>query len=187
MSRNDRPNLSIPISVWALVVLVSWIPNATVRGQDSLRLASALQRADRYYDAMGPRPQPTSKWIGEDRFAYSPGGSAPWTIIEAATGKVISSDTPDAAVGGPGPGFRFPLGLSYFGADNPASPNSGPWVTQVANGNLIVLDNAGATRLKLQGAQNYEWSIPPLAWNRDHSAFVATRVDSRDVHTVPIV
>src|SRR5690349_24572350 len=113
MNGNYRRNLSISGSVWALTLLLSVFTARIAEGQDSLRLANALQRAERYYDAMGPRPQPVAKWIGEDRFAYSPGGGAPWTVIEAATQKVVASDAPDAAVGGPGPGFRPPLGLAY--------------------------------------------------------------------------
>jgi len=166
--------------------MLAWVPSSTASGQDSLRLANALARAERYYDAMGPRPQPAAKWLDGDRFAYSPGGNGPWTIIDATTQRVASSEAPDAAVGGPGPGFRFPLGLTYFGAGGPPA-NGGPWKTQAANGDLVVLDSAGATRLKLQGAQNYEWIIPPLAWNADHRFFIATRVDTREVHRVPIV
>lgn len=184
---NDLRNLSISRPIWALIIVVSWVPAATVKGQDSLRLANALQRAERYYDAMGPKPQPAAKWLDADRIAYSPTGMAPWTVLDAATQRVVSPNAADTEVGGPGPGFRPPLGLAYFGAGNFPPANSGPWTTRVANGELVVLDSGGTTRLKLPGAQNYEWNLPPLAWSRDHRLFVATRVDSRDVHRVPIV
>lgn len=187
MTPNNRRNLSIAGYAWASIVLLSWVPSSTAAAQDSARLASALQRAERYFDAMGPKPQPVAKWISPDRIAYSAGGRAPWTVIEAATQRVISSEAPDAEVGGPGPGLQFPLGLAYFGAGNSAAPGSGPFKTQLANGGLLVVDSSGATRLKLEGAENYQWNIPPLAWSRDNKFFAAMRVDSRNVHTVPIV
>ena len=67
MNGNYRRNLSISGSVWALTLLLSVFTARIAEGQDSLRLANALQRAERYYDAMGPRPQPVAKWIGDDR------------------------------------------------------------------------------------------------------------------------
>lgn len=184
---SDRRNFSISGSVWGLIVVLSWVPSATAKSQDSLRLANALKRADAFYDAMGPKPQPAAKWIDADRIAYSPTGVAPWSIIEAETQRVVSSDAADATVGGPGPGFQLPLGLAYFGAGNSAPASSGPWTARVANGELVVVDSSGATKLKLAGAQNYEWNVPPLAWSQGRRFFAAMRVDNREVHRVPIV
>ncbi len=160
---------------------------AIAQGQDPPGLARALERAEQFDAAMGPKPQPTAKWIGGDRLAYSPTGSAPWAVLEASTARVLESDLADAKVGGPGPAMGPPLGLSYFGAGNPGPANSGPWTAQSANGTLVVSDAAGATRLTLTGAQNYGWQMAPLAWSRDQRFFVALRIDNREIHRVPIV
>jgi dipeptidyl aminopeptidase/acylaminoacyl peptidase len=156
------------------------------QGQDSPRLARALERAERFDSALGPKPQPTAKWLAGDRLAYSPTGNAPWAVLEAATGRALEPEVADAAVGGPGPAMGLPLGLSYFvaAASGPASPL---WMTQPANNDLVVSDNAGATRLRLTGAQNYGWAMAPNAWNRDRRLFIALRVDNRELHRVPIV
>ena len=167
-------------------LVLSLGPIATALGQDSLRLARALERADRFDAAMGPRPQPTAKWLGADRLGYSPTGKAPWTVLDAATARVEQSEVDDAAVGGPGPAMAMPLGLASFGPDSPPA-NPGGWTAQTANGDLVVSDAAGATRLKLSGAPNYGWSLAPRAWNYDGRYFIALRVDNREVHRVPIV
>jgi dipeptidyl aminopeptidase/acylaminoacyl peptidase len=159
---------------------------ASAQGQDSLLLARALERAERFDLAMGQKPQPTAKWFGGDRLAYSPTGNAPWAVLEATTGRVLKSDADDAAVGGPGPTASLPLGLASFVA-NSESGNSGPFTTQVSNGALIVSDSAGAPRLTLAGAQDYGWGMAPNAWNRDRTLFVAVRIDNRKIHRVPIV
>jgi dipeptidyl aminopeptidase/acylaminoacyl peptidase len=163
-----------------------WVPIAIAQSQDAPQLARALERADRFDAALGPQPQPTAKWLDGDRLAYSPAGKAPWTVLEAPTGRVLESEVADAAVSGPGPGpaLGLPLGLAYF-----APTNSGPpvWTAQSANNDLIVSDTAGATRLKLPGAPNYGWGVPPNAWSRDGRLFVALRRDVREIHRVPIV
>ena len=137
------------------VLLLLWAPIAIAQGQDSPRLARALERAERFDAAMGPKPQPTAKWLGADRLAYSPEGKAPWTVLEASTARVLESGVTDTAVGGPGPTVGLPLGLAYFGAGNAGPANSGPWTTQLSNGALTVSDSSGATRLTLAGAQNW--------------------------------
>lgn len=91
---------------------------ATASGQDVPGLARALERADRFDAAMGPKPQPVAKWLNGDRIAYSPGGKAPWTVLEASTARVLQSDADDAVVGGPGPAMGLPLGLASFGPAN---------------------------------------------------------------------
>ena len=167
-------------------LLLSLGPLASAVGQDSPQLAGALERADRLDAAMGPKPQPAAKWLGGDRLAYSPDAKAPWTVVEAATGRVLESEGADEAVGGPGPAMAMPLGLASFGPANPPA-NPGHWTAQTANGDLVVSDAAGAPRLKLSGAQNYGWSLAPRAWNSDGRYFIALRIDNREVHRVPIV
>lgn len=168
-------------------LFLPWVAIASAQGQDSPQLARALERAERFDAAFGPQPQPIAKWQKGDRLAYSAAGKAPWTVLEATTGQVLESDVADAAVGGPGPAVGLPLGLASFGPATPGSTKSGPWTTQLANGDLIVSDAAGATRLKLSGAQNYGWGLAPRAWSPDGQRFVAVRVDNREIHRVPIV
>jgi dipeptidyl aminopeptidase/acylaminoacyl peptidase len=57
----------------------------------------------------------------------------------------------------------------------------------MTNGDLTVSDTAGATRIKLSGAENYGWGLPPRAWNYDRRLFIAVRRDTREIHRVPIV
>lgn len=122
--------------------------------------------AERYYDAMGPKPQPAAKWIGEDRFAYSP-GNAPWTIIEAATQRVVSSDAPNETVGGPGPGLRPPPGLAYFGAGNTGPASPAPWKLEATNGNLV-------------GARQCRGDATHTAWRTElRVEYPTARVESR--------
>jgi dipeptidyl aminopeptidase/acylaminoacyl peptidase len=168
-------------------LFLCWVSITSAQSQDSPRVASALARAEKFDAAIGPKPQPTAKWVSGDRLAYSPSGAAPWTIFEAATGRVLESEVTDAKVGGAGSTVGPPLGMLYFGAGNAGPVNSGPWTTQVTNGNLVVSDNAGATRLTLAGAPNYGWGVAPLGWSRDQRFFVAVRTDSREIHRVPIV
>ena len=168
-------------------LLLAWVPIVSAQGQDSERLARALERAERFDAAMAPKPQPVAKWLERDRLAYSPSGKAPWTVVEAATGRVLESDVSDAAVGGPGPAAGLPLGLASFGSADSGAANSGPWTAQATNGDLIVSDSAGATRLTLSGAQNYGWGLAPRAWSPDRRLFIAIRRDDREVHRVPIV
>ena len=172
-----------------LVGVAADVEGASAQGQDSPQLARALDRAEQFYVAIGPKPQPTAKWLAGDRLAYSPAGKAPWTVLDAPTGRVLESEAGDAAVGGPGPASGLPLGLAYFGAANSGTTNAGrPVLTaRAANNDLVVSDTAGATRLELKGAQNYGWAVPPNAWSRDQRFFVALRRDSREVHRVPIV
>lgn len=170
-------------------LLLLWVPIAAAQGQDSAPLARALERAERFDAAMGPTPQPIAKWLGGDRLAYSPAGTAPWTVLDASTGQVLESEVADAAVGGPGPPSAPPLGMAYFGPANsgPADPGPPAWTARPANNDLIVSDTAGATRLELPGAQNYAWGLAPNAWSRDRQFFVAVRRDVREIHRVPIV
>lgn len=160
-----------------LGALILCVPIATTQGQDALRLARALERAERFDAALGPQPQPTAQWLAGDRLAYSPTGGAPWSILDGATGRVLEPVASTAVT--PNPGAPGHLLGPY--------PNPGRWTAQVTNGDLVVSDSGGATRLRLSGAQDYGWSIPPLAWNRDGTLFVAQRVDGRDVHRIPIV
>ena len=155
----------------------SLVPTAAAQGQDAPRLARALERADRFDAALGPQPQPTAQWLGGDRLAYSPTGAAPWSVLDAATGRVLESEANSVPTAGQGPPGHL---LGPY-------PNPGRWTAQVSGGELVVSDNAGNTRLKLQGAQNYGWGVAPLGWNRDGNLFVALRVDSREIHRVPIV
>jgi hypothetical protein len=148
---------------------------------DSVRVARALERAERFDAAMGPKPQPAARWVRGDRVAYSPAGKAPWTILEAATGRVLESDVNDAAVGGAGPAASLPLGLASFESADAAPASAGSWTARVANGDVIVSDTAGAARLTLSGVQNYAWSLAPRAWNHDRTHFLAVRRDERHV------
>ena len=83
-----------PLFLWCLPITIA-------QGQDSLRLARALERAERFDATMAPKPQPTAKWLSGDRLAYSPAGNAPWSVLEAQTARVLESGVADAAVGGP--------------------------------------------------------------------------------------
>jgi dipeptidyl aminopeptidase/acylaminoacyl peptidase len=169
-------------------LFVCWVPIAITQGQDPPQLARALERAEQFYVAIGPKPQPTAKWLGEDRLAYALAGKAPWTVLEASTARVLESGISDAAVGGPGPAAPPPsLGMAYFGAASPGPAHSGGWTAQAANGALVVSDPAGATRLQLPGAPNHAWALAPNAWSRDRQLFVAIRRDVREIHKVPIV
>jgi dipeptidyl aminopeptidase/acylaminoacyl peptidase len=169
-----------------VALLLSWVPIALAQGQDSPRLARALERADRFDAAMAPQPQPTAKWQGADRLAFSPTGTAPWKVVDASSGRVLQADAGDAAVGGSGPAVALPLGLASFEPANPAA-NAGTWTARMSSNDLIVSDAAGATRLTLSGAENYAWGLMPRAWNHGRRLFLAVRRDDRKVHRVPIV
>jgi dipeptidyl aminopeptidase/acylaminoacyl peptidase len=162
-------------------LFLSWVSIAVAQGQDPVPLARALERAERFDAALGPQPQPAARWLEGDRLAYSPAGKAPWTVLEASTGRVLESAVADAAAAGPEPSGP------PFSPIQGAPADSGRWTARLAGGELIVSDTAGATRLKLPGAQNHGWDVPPLAWNRDRELFVALRVDNREIHRVPIV
>src|SRR5829696_1000679 len=171
-------------------LLLCSVALVSAQGQDSAQLASALERAEKFDVGVGLviSQEPVAKWVAGDRLAFSQSGKAPWTILEAATGRVLESDVKDAAVGGPGPAAGLPLGLASFGpADSGAAANSGSWTARMADGNVIVSDTAGATRLTLSGAPNYGWSLAPRAWNHDRRFFLAIRRDEREIHKVPIV
>jgi dipeptidyl aminopeptidase/acylaminoacyl peptidase len=167
-------------------LFLGWVTIVSAQGQDSPGLARLLERAERFDLAIGPKPQPTAKWLAADRLAYSPAAKAPWTVFEVPTLRVLESDAADTAVGGPGPAAGLPLGLASFGPDNPG-PVKGSWTAQTPNGDLVVSDSAGATRLRLSGAQNYGWTLAPRAWNYDGRFFIALRIDDRAIHRVPIV
>ena len=91
-------------------LLLCCVPVASAQQQDSPALARALERAEQYYVAIGPRPLPIAKWLGADRLAWSADAKAPWTVLEATTGRVLESEVADAAVGGPGATSGLPLG-----------------------------------------------------------------------------
>jgi dipeptidyl aminopeptidase/acylaminoacyl peptidase len=171
--------------VGALVLL--WVPLAIAQGQDSPNLARALERAEKFDAALGPQPQQSARWLGGDRLAYSPAGSAPWTILDASSGRVLEAQAGDAALGGGQASAGPPLGIAYFGSGSSGPANPSTWAVKSATNDLIVTDSAGATRLHLQGAQNYGWAMAPNAWDRDRRFFVALRVDTRQVHRIPIV
>jgi dipeptidyl aminopeptidase/acylaminoacyl peptidase len=185
LSNGERFVFSCKSRIAALFLLC--LPIAIAQGQDSPALARALERAERFDAAMGPKPQPTAKWLEGDRLAYSPAGKAPWIVLEAPTARVLQYEVADAAVGGPGPAVGLPLGLASFEPANQAPANPGRWTAQMANGDLVVSDAAGATRLKLSGEPDYEWGLAPRAWSPDQRVFIAMRVDDREIHRVPIV
>ena len=87
----DRRCLKFAIAV---TMVAGYAPIAIVQGQDSPGLARALERADRFDAAMGPKPQPTAKWLGGDRLAYSPTGRAPWAILEGSTARRFMATHP---------------------------------------------------------------------------------------------
>jgi len=171
----------------AIVVLAVLIAAAaaSAQGQDSPRLARALERAEQFDLGLGLglSQQPIAKWLTGDRLAYSPTGKTPWTILEAATARVLKSDVDDAAVGGPGPARPDlgPWGPPFANADRPA------WNVRTENTDLVVSDAEGATRLRLPGAPRYGWGTPPEGGNRDRKIFIAFRTDQRAIHTLPIV
>lgn len=150
-------------------------------------MTRALERAERFDAAMGPLPQPLAKWLGGDRLAYAPTANARWTILDASTGRVLQSEVDDGAVGGPGAAAGLPLGLAYFQEVSSGQSAPGLWTTRYENHNLVVSDNAGATRLELPGVQNYRWNVGTRDWDRDRRFFVARRFDERAVHRIPIV
>ena len=169
-------------------LLLYFFPAAFANAQDSPALARALERADRFYAALGPQPQPVARWVAADQLAYSATGSSPWSIIEASTGKVLQAEVDGASLSAPGPVSGAPFGFSYFlGNSGPGATVKGTWTAKVVNDELVVSDSAGATRLKLPGAENYGWSVAPNAWNRDRTLFVATKSDDRSIHRIPIV
>lgn len=182
LSRRYFPGTSLVAGALALF----WVPLVTAQGQDSPQLARALERAERFDAAMGPKPQPAAKWLEGDRLAYSPSGKAPWAVLDAAAARVLESDVADAAVGGPAAGGALPLGLASF---EPATsgPANSSWSAQATNGDLIVSDSAGATRLTLSGAPNYGWGLAPRAWNPARTHLLAIRRDERKIHKIPIV
>ena len=162
----------------------TWVPIASAQEQDALPLARLLERAERFDAAMGAKPQPAARWRGEDRLAYSPTGTAPWTVLDAPTGRVLESGVNDAAVGGSGTAPGLPPALTYFG---PTGSGESLWTARTANNDLVVSDGAGAIQLQLRGEPNYGWGLAPNAWNRDRQLFVAIRRDAREIHRVPIV
>jgi hypothetical protein len=44
-------------------LLLFCVPVAFAQGQDPPQLARALDRAEQFYAAIGPKPQPTAKWL----------------------------------------------------------------------------------------------------------------------------
>jgi dipeptidyl aminopeptidase/acylaminoacyl peptidase len=129
---------------------------------------------------MGPQPQPTAQWLGADRLAYSPTGAAPWSVIEAAAGRVLET------------GANVTLTPQL--PPNPTNRGFGPyssarqWTARGSGDDVVVADNSGATRMTLQGAENYGWGVMgDFAWNADGTLFLALRMDDRAVHRIPIV
>jgi dipeptidyl aminopeptidase/acylaminoacyl peptidase len=172
----------IPRSALVAALSLALTAVARAQGQDPPQLARALERADRFDAAMGPQPQPTARWLGGDRVAYSATGAAPWSILDGATGRVVESDANNATAAAQALGQTLPGHLLGPYA------NSGRWVVRTPGGDLVVSDNTGATRLRLPGAQNYAWGVQgDLAANRDGGLFLALRIDTREIHRVPIV
>ena len=172
-------------------LLLSWTPVASAQGQgqDSLGLARALERAEQFFMAVGPKPLPTARWLDGDRLAYSADGKAPWTVLDARTGNVLESGASDAAVGATGPSGP---GQGPPGPQRSSTTSGRPlWTAQAASvggaTELTVSDAAGAARLRLPGAPNHGWSIPQRAWSPDQRFLVALRVDNREIHRLPIV
>ena len=163
-------------------VLVLWpVPAAAARQQDPAPLARALERAERFDAAMGPQPQPVARWLAADRIAYSATGAAPWAVLDAATGGVLERDANVPPASGQMPPGPLGRGLGPYA-------NTRRWTASAAVGDLVVSDTTGATQLTLPGAPNYGWGAQgPLAWNHDGTLFLALRVDSREIHRVPIV
>jgi dipeptidyl aminopeptidase/acylaminoacyl peptidase len=174
--------LRIGALVLCSVALVS------AQGQDSPQLGRALERAEKFDAGLGMSQQPIARWVAGDRLAFSQTGKAPWTILEASTGRVLESDVKDGAVGSPGPAAGLPLGLASFGPSESGAANPARWTARIENGrDLIVSDTAGAIPLTLSGAPDYGWSLAPRAWNHDRRFFLAIRRDDREIHKVPIV
>lgn len=158
-----------------------WAPVANAQGQDPPLLARALERAERFDAVMGPQPQPTAGWLSGDRLAYSPTGAAPWSLVDLTTGRVLAAPTNVPTPPAPPPPTPLGRGLGPYA-------NAGRWTASSANGDLIVVDNAGTTRVKMPGAQDYGWfTYGDMSWNRDGNLLFAMRIDSRATHRIPIV
>ncbi len=147
-------------------------------------MVRALERAEQYYVAVGPKALPVAKWLDGDRLAYAPAGKAPWTVVEAATGRVLQTDAGDGAVGGPGPSAPD---YGPWGPQSSANAGRPFWTARTVNTDLVVSDADGVTRLTLPGAPQYGWGTPPQGGNRNRKVFVAVRTDQRAIHTIPIV
>src|SRR5215210_6878404 len=84
--------------------LFLWLaPIAIARGQDSPRLARALERAEQFDLGLGASPRPTAQWLPGDRLAWSVTGGAPWTIVDAPTGRVLQSEAGSETMPAQGP------------------------------------------------------------------------------------
>ena len=162
----------------AAVNVVAKIP---VQGQDPLPLARALERAEKFDVGLGASQRPAARWLDENRLAWSVTGAAPWTIIDAPTGRVLQSGAGSDTIPEGPPADLIPPWLSRREATGPF------WTVQTENTDLVVSDTAGATRLRLPGEPRYGWGMPPQGGNRERRIFVALRIDQRAVHTLPIV
>ena len=162
--------------------LLLWlVPVACAEAQDSPSLTRALERAEKFDQGLGATQRPVARWLDGDRLGWSATGGAPWTIVEAATGRVVQSGAGNEAMPEQGPPADFPSWLAR-------KETTGPfWMVRTENTDLVVSDPAGVTRLTLPGAPKYGWGMPPQGGNRDRKIFVALRMDQRAVHAVPIV
>jgi dipeptidyl aminopeptidase/acylaminoacyl peptidase len=166
---------------WRVNVFLWCLPIAIAQGQDSPSLARALERAEKFDQGLGASQRPAARWVGGDRLAWSVNGGAPWTVVDAPTGRVVQSEAGNETLPEQGPPPDFPLWLAR-------RENTGPfWMVRTENADLVVADVAGVTRLRLPGAPRYAWGMPPQGGNRDRQIFVALRIDERAVHTLPIV
>ena len=156
---------------------------ATAQGQDSLRVALALERAERFDAGLGASQRPNAQWLSGDRLAYSVTGAAPWTILDLSTGRVLQSDagTETVPVQPPSAASGIPSWLL------PPENTTPAWTVRTENADLVVSDAAGVARLRVPGEPRYGWGVPPQGGNRDRRIFVAFRTDQRALHTIPIV
>jgi dipeptidyl aminopeptidase/acylaminoacyl peptidase len=128
----------------------------------------------------GPLQVPTAFWQSGDRLAFSPTGAAPWSILDAASARVLESNA-TASPPGPAPVPILNRGLGPY-------DNARRWEANAASGDLVVTDNRGGTSLRVPGAQNYNWAVyGDMSWNADGNLFFAMRIDEREVHRIPIV
>jgi dipeptidyl aminopeptidase/acylaminoacyl peptidase len=164
-------------------LVLSLVPIINIGGQDSPQMTRALERAERFDQAMGVGQRPNAQWISGDRLAYSATGAAPWTILDPATGRVLQTDAGAETVPPQPPAVALGIPQWLFPPENPAPS----WNVQTENVDLVVTDAAGVTRIRLPGAPKYGWSTPPQGGNRGRRVFIAFRTDQRAVHTVPIV
>ena len=152
----------------------------SVHAQDSPAMARALSRAEQFDAGVGVGGAlPVALWQSADRLVYSTSGKAPWTVVEAGTGREMGTE---ANITPP------PMQAPILGRGLGPYASTGRWTASTPGGNLVVTDNAGATALSVSGSQNYGWGVQgDLAWNHEGNLFLALRIDNREIHRIPIV